>query len=69
MKELKNKNVFDIKFKTIIDLLFCISLIVLSVKKGGFYKEDLLSVALFITILAIILIFYEIVLRKFKYML
>lgn len=51
-------------FKTIIDLLLCTSLIVLSIKKGGFYKNDILPVALSIAFLGAIMIFHKFILHK-----
>ena len=53
------KKINDNIFQTIIDVILCISIIVLSIKKGGFYKADMLAVALVILFLALIIVFVK----------
>ena len=64
MKEKIYKLNFEEILKTIIDILLCMSLIVLSIKKGGFYKEDILFIALCITGLGLIFLFYKFIIKK-----
>ena len=64
-KEVKSEYKKDF-IKTIIDILLCISLIVLSIKKGGFYKEDLLIVSLIITLLGFVFLIYNLIKYKGK---
>ena len=58
------------RVKTIIDIFLVLMLLLVSIKKGGFYKNDCLEVQLVITGIGMIYIvcdyFYEIFLKKIR---